>query len=201
MEETLQRIDSMISGESCCYVVTPNLDHIVRLERDAEFAEAYKNANLVLADGKPLLWISKWLRNPIKEKISGSDLFPRMCQLSAKRGYSVFLLGAAEGVAAKAAENLKKKYSGLKITGTYAPVLGFENNIEELECIKTWIRKADNSEYERWGIERKSDNAIVGNIDVNTVVKKKYNYCNVGYTVRYDYWGEWLCSRSFKSCI
>ena len=60
---------------------------------------------------------------------------------------------------------------------------------EELECIKTWIAEADESKYERWVIERKSDGAVVGNIDVNTVVKK-HNYCNVGYTIRYDYWGN-----------
>ena len=57
---------------------------------------------------------------------------------------------------------------------------------EELECIKIQIAEADESKYERWVIERKSDSAIVGNIDVNTVVKK-HNYCNVGYTIRYDY--------------
>ena len=51
---------------------------------------------------------------------------------------------------------------------------------QELECIKEWIEEANDSKYERWVIERKEDGAIVGNIDVNTVVKK-HNYCNVGY--------------------
>ena len=60
---------------------------------------------------------------------------------------------------------------------------------QELECIKEWIEEADDSKYERWVIERKEDGAIVGNIDVNTVVKK-HNYCNVGYTIRFDYWGN-----------
>ena len=58
---------------------------------------------------------------------------------------------------------------------------------EELECIKQWIKDTDDSEYERWIIERKSDSVVIGNIDINTVVKK-HNYCNVGYTIRYDYW-------------
>ena len=60
---------------------------------------------------------------------------------------------------------------------------------EELECIRRWMANAEESQYERWVMERKSDGAVVGNIDVNTVVKK-HNYCNVGYTVRYDYWGN-----------
>ena len=109
MEEALQQIDKMIRERTSRYIVTPNLDHIVNLEEDAEFAKAYAGADLVLADGTPLLWISKWLKNPIKEKVSGSDLFPRMCQLAAERGYKVFLFGAAKGVAAKAAENLQKQ--------------------------------------------------------------------------------------------
>ena len=69
---------------------------------------------------------------------------------------------------------------------------------QELECIKEWIKDADESKYEKWVIERKSDNAIVGNIDVNTVVKK-HNYCNVGYTIRYDYWGNGYASEALKA--
>ena len=69
---------------------------------------------------------------------------------------------------------------------------------EELECIKKWIAEADESKYERWVIERKSDSTIVGNIDVNTVVKK-HNYCNVGYTIRYDYWGNGYASEALKA--
>ena len=68
---------------------------------------------------------------------------------------------------------------------------------EELECIKTWIKEADESKYERWVIERKSDGIVVGNVDVNTVVKK-HNYCNVGYTVRYDYWGNGYAAEALK---
>ena len=68
---------------------------------------------------------------------------------------------------------------------------------EELECIKEWINEADDSKYEKWIIERKEDQAIVGNIDVNTVVKK-HNYCNVGYTIRYDYWGNGYAAEALK---
>lgn len=69
---------------------------------------------------------------------------------------------------------------------------------QELECIKEWIEEADDSKYERWVIERKEDGAIVGNIDVNTVVKK-HNYCNVGYTIRYDYWGNGYAAEALEA--
>jgi len=60
---------------------------------------------------------------------------------------------------------------------------------EELECIRKWIRQADESKYEKWVIVLKATGETVGNIDVNTVVTK-HNYCNVGYTIRYNYWGN-----------
>ena len=136
MAETLNEIDKLIQKKNCSYVV----DHIVRLEKDEELQKVYKNASLILTDGKPLIWISKWYKTPIKEKISGSDLFPRVCQLAANKNYTMYLLGAAEGVADTAARNLMKKYPGLNIVGTYSPPFGFEKNEQEMNKIKTQIQ-------------------------------------------------------------
>ena len=89
----------------------------------------------------PLIWISKLKNNPIKEKVSGSDLFPEVCNLASQKGYKIFLLGAAEGVAAKAAENLKLKYKELNVVGTYSPSYGFENNEDEINQIVDMINQ------------------------------------------------------------
>lgn len=140
MSETLNEIDKLIQKKICSYVITPNVDHIVRLEKDEELQKVYKNASLILTDGKPLIWISKWYKTPIKEKISGSDLFPRVCQLAANKNYTMYLLGAAEGVADIAARNLMKKYPGLNIVGTYSPPFGFEKNEQEMNKIKAQIQ-------------------------------------------------------------
>lgn len=140
MSETLNEIDKLIQKKNCSYVVTPNVDHIVRLEKDVELQKVYKNASLILTDGKPLIWISKWYRTPIKEKISGSDLFPKVCELAANKNYTMYLLGAAEGVADTAARNLMKKYPGLNIVGTYSPPFGFEKNEQEINKIKAQIK-------------------------------------------------------------
>lgn len=141
MSETLNEIDKLIQKKICSYVVTPNVDHIVRLEKDEELQKVYKNASLILTDGKPLIWISKWYKTPIKEKISGSDLFPKVCELAANKNYTMYLLGAAEGVADTAAKNLMKKYPGLNIVGTYSPPFGFEKNEQEMNKIKTQIQE------------------------------------------------------------
>ncbi|MEY8337975.1 WecB/TagA/CpsF family glycosyltransferase [Lachnospiraceae bacterium 62-35] len=142
MDEAVERIDELIEAEKNAYIVTPNLDHIVMLEKDKEFVEVYKNADMILTDGKPLIWLSRLMGNPIKEKISGSDYFPLMCQKAAQKGYCIFILGAGKGVAKKAAENLVKKTPGLQIVGTYSPPLGFEKDRTELERISDMVREA-----------------------------------------------------------
>ena len=143
MDEAVCEIDRLIRAKKHSYVVTPNMDHIVLIEKDKLFKEVYDNADLVLTDGKPLLWIARKQGTPIKEKVSGSDLFPRMCELAAKNGYKIFILGAAEGVADKAAENLKQKYRGLQIVGTYSPPIGFEKDNDEVDGIIGRINKAE----------------------------------------------------------
>lgn len=142
MNEAIDRAEELIIKKKPSYVVTPNVDHIVKLENDKEFQEVYKYADLILTDGMPLIWISKIKGNPIKEKISGSDFFPKLCERAAKKGYSIFLLGAAEGVATKAAKNLKEKYEGLNIVGTYPPSYGFEKKDDEIKMIIEMVNKA-----------------------------------------------------------
>lgn len=113
MEETLQAINSLIQENKSAYVVTPNVDHIVQLETNKELQDVYANASLILTDGKPLLWIAKWYGTPIKEKISGSDLFPLLCDMAAKKEYKMFFLGAAEGVAGKGSRKSCKEIQGI----------------------------------------------------------------------------------------
>lgn len=141
MDEAVQRIEQLILSGKPSYVVTPNVDHIVKLEQDKEFQNVYKEADLILTDGMPLIWISKLKKNPIKDKVSGSDLFPQVCKLAADKGYKVFLLGAAEGIAARAAENLRSKYNGLNIVGTYSPSYGFEKKEDEIQKIIEMINE------------------------------------------------------------
>lgn len=141
MSEAIDIIDKFINDGKYHYVVTPNVDHIIKLEKDEEFRRVYNEADLVLADGMPIIWISKIKKTPIKEKVSGSDLFPKVCELANNKGYRVFLLGAAEGVAQKAAVNLRKKFEGINIVGTYSPSYGFEKDKDEIKYILDMINE------------------------------------------------------------
>lgn len=133
MNGAVQAVDELIMQHKKAYVVTPNVDHLVRLEKDSEFRKIYADADLILTDGQPLVWLSKIYGHPVKEKVSGSDLFPHVCQLAAEKGYSMYFFGAAEGVADKAADILRRQYPGLRIVGTYSPPLGFDNNLTQLD--------------------------------------------------------------------
>lgn len=143
MKESIDKIDELIKNKKPSYIVTPNVDHIVKLEKDEEFKAVYKNADLILTDGMPLIWISKLLKTPIKEKVSGSDVFPKVCELADKKNYKIFLLGAAEGVGLRAAKNLRVKYPNIDIVGVVSPSYGFEKNDDEIEDIISDINKVN----------------------------------------------------------
>lgn len=142
MPETIQAIENMIASEQKSYVVAINVDVVMKIEKDAYLKEIVDNADMVLVDGKPLIWISKWHGRPLKDKISGSDLVPQMCDVAAKKGHTLFIIGGKDGIAEQAKEQLEKKYSGIKIVGTYAPPFGFENDKNELDKINTKITEA-----------------------------------------------------------
>ena len=135
MEEAAEEVLRLARGDRPSYVVTPNLDFLLNMDEDPEFDEACRKADLILADGISIVLLAKYLHQPLKEKVSGSDLFPKLCGMAAKEGLSVFFLGAAPGVAEKAAGNLRRAYPGLKVAGTYSPPIGFERNGEEIRHI------------------------------------------------------------------
>jgi len=135
MSETLATIDEFVASDKHQIVVTPNVDHLVKLQTDKVFLSAYQSANLVLTDGVPLLWAAKIMGTPVKEKVSGSDLFPKLCERAALKKHSLFFLGGLEGVAEKASRKLKEDYPGLNVTGVYSPPFGFENEALENEKI------------------------------------------------------------------
>jgi len=143
MEETINRIEDLIKKKKPSLVVTPNVHHINILQKDNEFRKIYKHASIVIPDGIPLLWLSRILGAPLKERVAGSDLLPLFSKIAAEKKYKLFFLGAAPGIAKKAAESLIQKNPGLTITGTYSPYFGFENNEKENKKIVCMIKKCN----------------------------------------------------------
>ncbi len=141
MTETLEKIEEMILKGEKSYIVAVNVDVMMKIEKDKYLKKITDEADLVLVDGKPLIWISKLHKRPIKEKISGSDLVPEVCKMAAKKNYTIYILGGKEGIAEKAKENLKRTYPNIKIVGTLAPPFGFEKNKNEIEKVNQDINE------------------------------------------------------------
>ncbi len=140
--ELCRRVDERIALREPGFIVTPNVDHVCRFHRNAEFRLAYQGASQVVADGVPLLWCSRILGRPLREKLSGADLLPWLTAYAARRGYSVFYLGAAEGVAEEVARRMRESHPDLKVAGTYSPPMGFEHDAEAREEVLQRLREA-----------------------------------------------------------
>lgn len=110
------------------WVVTPNLDHVLRASRDREFRELYAEATLRVVDGQILVWALALQRTPVPERVAGSDLISSLSQGAAARGRSVFLLGGNPGTARKAAEALQARHPSLQVVGTDCPPHGFDRD-------------------------------------------------------------------------
>jgi len=142
MNETLARIGRMVARGKPSYVFTPNVDHIVQLQRDTAFRAAYAEAALVVPDGFPLLWAANFLGTPLKERVSGSDLVPSECAVAAERGYRLFFLGGRPGSAETAKKRLERIHPGIRIAGVYCPPYGFEKDAAENARIVEIVRNA-----------------------------------------------------------
>ena len=142
MSETIDAVEELIKSEKKSYVVAINVDVVIKIEKDPYLKKIVDNADMVLVDGKPLVWISNFYGKPLKAKISGSDLVPLLCEEASKKQYSIFIIGGKEGVAEQAKQNLEKRLPGIRIVGTYAPTYGFEKNDAELNKINTLLSEA-----------------------------------------------------------
>ena len=139
MNETLQQICNLVEEKRKSYIVAINVDVVMKIEKDKYLQTITNEADMTLVDGKPLVWIAKWHKHPVKAKISGSDMVPALCKVAADKGYSMFIIGGADGIAEKAKENLERNLPGIKIVGTYAPPYGFEKDEAELNMINQMI--------------------------------------------------------------
>jgi N-acetylglucosaminyldiphosphoundecaprenol N-acetyl-beta-D-mannosaminyltransferase len=130
--EALERIASLVQSKAGGAVFTPNVDHVVKAERDAAFREAYARADLCLPDGMPLIWASRLMGTSLPEKVSGSDLVLPLMRLAAERRWRVYIVGGAPGVADEAGERLRNEL-GVRIVGTDAPAVGLDGAAEDSE--------------------------------------------------------------------
>jgi N-acetylglucosaminyldiphosphoundecaprenol N-acetyl-beta-D-mannosaminyltransferase len=115
-------------------LATLNLDHLVKLAGDPAFRAAYKAQDFVVADGNPIVWLSRLARQPV-DLMPGSDLVVPLCELARKTGQSVALVGSTDESLRHAADVLRTAVPGLVIASHIAPPFGFDPEGPEADAI------------------------------------------------------------------
>jgi N-acetylglucosaminyldiphosphoundecaprenol N-acetyl-beta-D-mannosaminyltransferase len=130
LDETVAEIERLIARRDPCYLATANLDFAAQASHDVELQRILLEAELVLCDGKPLVWASRQVGTPLRARVTGSDLVPRLAAEAATRGWSLFFLGGEPEPLELAMANLRRQHPGLKVAGyspPFAPLLEMEH--------------------------------------------------------------------------
>ena len=114
------------------WLVTANVDFVQRAQRDAAIRALYGGADLMVADGAPLVWAAALAGTPVPERVAGSDLVWHLAKRAASTGHSLYLLGGEGDAGPRAAEELMRRYPRLRIAGVSSPWLSSPPTEEEL---------------------------------------------------------------------
>lgn len=119
--QTLEIITEMIESRSPHLIATANVDFLAQVQHDEELRRILVDADLIVCDGTPLIWMSRLLGDPLPERIAGSDLVPLLLDLAQEKGHRVFFLGGRDEVVAIAENKIKERWPRLTIAGMYSP--------------------------------------------------------------------------------
>lgn len=137
MPESINAIDKIIQENrknmAASVLVTPNVDHIVNINKDSEFKEIYQRATLTLVDGAPVFFASRLLKKPLKAKVSGADLVPKIFELANRKNYTVFIFGSRDGIPQMAIDKVNQMPNYSVDIDYYSPPFGFESDAKEVE--------------------------------------------------------------------
>lgn len=132
----VRRIRSFLDAGGSHQICTVNLDFVSIAQRDPAFRETINQADLAVADGMPLVWVSRLRGQPLAQRVTGVELVDQSCRIAAETGRGLFLLGAAPGVAEAAAVTLEERYPGLRVADVYAPPFGPMTRAEDERIIQ-----------------------------------------------------------------
>lgn len=137
--ETIAIIDNAIKEKKQIHHIAVNVAKIVAMQKDKELYKSVISADIINADGLPLVWVSKLFRDPLPERVTGVDLMQSAVELAASKGYKIYFLGAQEEVVSKVVEIYTQKYNP-KIIAGYRN--GYFNNKDE-EAIAAEIAQSE----------------------------------------------------------
>lgn len=142
LDQAVERVLELCRTPSVDLILTPNVDHLIRTTRDAEFKRICQQGSLVVADGAPVVWTSRLLSRPLPERVCGSDLMPRIAEQAARAGLRYFLVGGPPGDAEKAAKVIADRAGLDGSCGVDCPPHGFERDKAYLSGLVERINEA-----------------------------------------------------------
>lgn len=133
MQQTIDYVEQIIAERKPTQHVVINASKINLMEADPKLAEIVNACPLINADGASVVWAAKRLGVPLKERVTGCDLFQELVAVAAKKGYKIFLFGAKEEVVTKVKAIYEKQYPGIQIVGYRN---GYFTEADEPEIVK-----------------------------------------------------------------
>jgi N-acetylglucosaminyldiphosphoundecaprenol N-acetyl-beta-D-mannosaminyltransferase len=141
---TISELDNALSTGRGGWIVTVNSDIARLCHQRSEIRETILDADLMVADGMPLIWASRIIRSPLRQRVCGSDLVWSIARYAAESGRSLFLLGGGRPeTAANAGEQLQARFPALEVAGTYFPPFGFEHDEAEMQNLRQALQAAN----------------------------------------------------------
>ncbi|MFT7617589.1 MAG: N-acetylglucosaminyldiphosphoundecaprenol N-acetyl-beta-D-mannosaminyltransferase [Planctomycetota bacterium] len=141
MSETIQTIRNWIGADKPRQIATANLDFLRMARSNTDLLSCLREADMVTADGMPLLWLARLKGHRIKERVAGSDMMKPLFDAAAQEGWRIYFLGGAKGTAKAAAKKAVEEFPNLQVAGAESPMVDLED-IEKLGQIVQRIRDA-----------------------------------------------------------
>jgi N-acetylglucosaminyldiphosphoundecaprenol N-acetyl-beta-D-mannosaminyltransferase len=135
-EQVVRRVGGALEAGEGGRIVTPNVDICRLAAADPSLRDLVCSADLVVADGMPLVWAARLLGTPLPERVTGAGLVWALSELAARRGWPVYLLGGPPGVPQRAARVLMRRYPGLRVCGAHSPPYGFDATPEGRDLVR-----------------------------------------------------------------
>jgi len=135
MNGALEEIEAEIDEGGFHQIATANVDFLINSISDLELKEILCACDLVLADGMPLVWASRLMGASLQERVSGSDLVPRLVELAAARGYGIFLLGSTEASSNGAEQWIRRNHPKARLVGHHCPAFAELDEMDHEEIL------------------------------------------------------------------
>ncbi len=144
MDESVAIVQQMIASKRPHHVVTANVDFLVQSLADRDLHRIFLHAHLLLCDGTPLIWASRFLGNPLPERVAGADLAPKLIKLAEEKKYRIYLLGGSYESNTAAVRKLKQDHPNLIIAGNHSPPFAPLSSMDHADiCKRIRLAKPD----------------------------------------------------------